>query len=80
MGVNELLFELSLDNVNMFVLLAWIAETKLVQKLNGFVHLAAEKDLPNAILKAFSAGCPQVRQFMKSHSPAVHEMSFTSSS
>ena len=45
LGVNELLFdELALDNVNLFALLAWVVENKLVQKLNGFVQVTADRE------------------------------------
>ena len=40
-SVNEFLFEAGLDNLNLFELLAFIQESKLAQKLNGFVQFAA---------------------------------------
>jgi chromosome transmission fidelity protein 1 len=54
-GVNEFLFETGLDNLNLFELLAFISDSKLAQKLNGFVQFAADemaRKIPCASAKA----------------------------
>ena len=41
--VNELLFELGLDNINMFHLLRWVKESKFAFKASGYAAAAAAK-------------------------------------